>query len=254
MWEFVYPDSYHETMDEMFDAVEMMEDGLTMKPDRVFREILREQPYHLDAAHHLAVSRLRQGDGSEALYLWEQAVDIGRRAFPLSFSIGRDMIPWLYLDNRPFLRCLYSLATLRLDMERYGEGIWLLRELLLLNPGDNQGCRYLLAEALLNLGRDADFLVFQQQHKDEEMPEFLYGRVLASYRLGKKKEAELALRAAVNAYPLVGRELVKKRHTRPKDGMKGTSLLVEKIRPMPFGNSSERPGKRQMHWTGCGSM
>jgi hypothetical protein len=27
MWEFVYPDSYYETMDELFDAIEMMEDG-----------------------------------------------------------------------------------------------------------------------------------------------------------------------------------------------------------------------------------
>ena len=219
-WQFMIPDN-SEVMEELYSAIDMMEDGLTVKPDNTFRKLLEEYPWLLDAAHHLALSRLRQGDGSEALYWWEYGVDMGRRAIPLEFQVGRDLLPWEMIDNRPFLRCLDGLATARMGMDMYGEAMWLYREILLLNPRDNLGSRYLLGEVLLKLDNDLQFLELYKRYSDDGMPEFLYGRVLANYRLGNLQEAAQAFWFAEQKLPLVAKELKKKRHTRPKDWEEG---------------------------------
>jgi hypothetical protein len=48
------------------------------------------------------------------------------------------------------------------------------------------------------------------------MPEILYGRAIAFFKLGQRKLATAALKKAIEYQPLVGRELLKKRHRLPK--------------------------------------
>jgi hypothetical protein len=49
------------------------------------------------------------------------------------------------------------------------------------------------------------------------MEQLMYGRVLALYQLGQRDEAAAALDDAIEFLPLVAKELVKKRHRRPKN-------------------------------------
>ena len=86
------------------------------------------------------------------------------------------------------------------------------QKLLLLNPNDNQGVRTLAEEALFKLDRLEDALKIAEQYPDDIMPDTLYGRALALFKLGRREEATVALQQAVENLPLVGKELLKVRH------------------------------------------
>lgn len=58
------------------------------------------------------------------------------------------------------------------------------QKLLLLNPNDNQGVRTLAEEALFKLDRLEDALKIAEQYPTDIMPDTLYGRALALFKLG----------------------------------------------------------------------
>ncbi|MBT9149613.1 MAG: hypothetical protein DDT27_01335 [Dehalococcoidia bacterium] len=89
--------------------------------------------------------------------------------------------------------------------------------ILSLNPNDNQGVRSLAINCNFMLKRPWEVLGISQQYLEDIMPEVIYGRVLALYQLGLKSEAETELSKAVDYLPLVAKELIKKRHSRPKE-------------------------------------
>src|SRR3989337_1933003 len=107
-WQFVYPEAYEELMEEFHQGVELLEGGRLKKAERIFRQTLAQMPDHLDALHHLALVLDEQGRKAIARTVWEEAVRIGRAAFPAGFDPGRDRLEWGWLDNRPFLRCLQA--------------------------------------------------------------------------------------------------------------------------------------------------
>ena len=56
------------------------------------------------------------------------------------------LLPWGWIDNRPFLRCLYSWALCLWRLERYTEAEEAFKRILWLNPTDNQGARFVIDE------------------------------------------------------------------------------------------------------------
>ena len=56
-WEFVYPKTYSQTMDEFYSGCESFEEGDLLKAESIFKSVLAEMPDHLDAIHHLAMVR-----------------------------------------------------------------------------------------------------------------------------------------------------------------------------------------------------
>jgi tetratricopeptide (TPR) repeat protein len=216
-WEFVYPDMYGNVMDEFNTGCEFyFDEGNLDEAERVFRGVLAQMPDHLDAIHHLAMVLSERNQIEQAHDLWDQAVRIGRKAFPQDFKPGTDRLEWGCLENRPFLRCLHGLALARYEEEEVEEALSLFQELLSLNPNDNQGVRAMAEGALFNLGRWEDALKITEQYRDDGMPEILYGRALALFKLGRRPEATIALKEAVEYLPLVRKELLKKRHRLPR--------------------------------------
>ncbi len=215
-WEFVFPDVYNDLRDEFFSGCESYEKGHLDEAERAFRAVLARMPDHLDALHHLAIVLSKRNLGDQALDLWEQAVRIGRKGFPQGFEAGLDRLEWGWLGNRPFLRSLQGLALARYEDGKLEEALDLFQELLSLNPNDNQGVRAMVVQALFELGRFEDALKITEQYIDDAMPETLYGRALALFKLGRKREATATLKKAVKYLPLVAKELLKTRHHLPK--------------------------------------
>jgi tetratricopeptide (TPR) repeat protein len=215
-WEFVYPHIHEDLTDEFYRGCELYEEGGLDQAEKVFRTVLAEMPDHLDAIHHLALILSQRNLPKEARSLWEQAVHIGRKAFPKDFETGKDCLEWGWLENRPFLRCLHGLALVRYEEGKIEEALMLFQELLSLNPNDNQGVRALALEALFRLGKFEDALRITEQYRHDIMPDTMYGKALAHFKLGHRKEATLALRKATKHLPLVGRELLKSKHRLPK--------------------------------------
>lgn len=220
-WEFIYPHPYRELTPQFNAGCELYEEDELDRAESVFRDVLAQMPDHLDAIHHLAMILSERGLSGQAAALWEQSVRIGRGAFPEDFETGADQLRWGWLDNRPFLRCLHGLLLVRLDTGDVEGALELCRELLRLNPGDNQGVRALALDALFRLGRFEDALEVAKRFPDDVMAETVYGQPLALFRLERRREATMALRKAIGRLPLVARELLKARHRRPKTAASG---------------------------------
>ncbi|MBM2832418.1 MAG: hypothetical protein HW414_1470 [Dehalococcoidia bacterium] len=215
-WHFVYPDAYSHLMDLFDEGCESYDEGDLDQAERAFNAVLAAMPDHLDAIHHLAMVLSERDLIYQANDLWEQAVRIGRKTFPKDFNPGEDRLQWGWLENRPFLRCLHGLALAKYEEYHTGEALSLFQELLSLNPNDNQGVRAMAEEALFELNRFEDALKVTEQYPDDMMPETLYGQALALYILGRIREADGALREAIEYSPLVRKELLKKRHRLPR--------------------------------------
>ncbi len=70
--------------------------------------------------------------------------------------------------------------------------------MLRLNPGDNQGIRYLLAACLLEMGSDEALGKLLDQYEDDATAIWLYTRALWAFRrLGAGPEANASLRTAL---------------------------------------------------------
>ena len=74
---------------------------------------------------------------------YEVGVKIGELSFNDEFN---GVLSWGHIDNRPYLRCLhgYGLTLWRLDKPEEARKIF--NKILWLNPRDNQGIRFLLAD------------------------------------------------------------------------------------------------------------
>ena len=215
-WRFVYSDIYDNLMDEFDSGCEFYEQGNLDEAERVFKAVLAQMRDHLDAIHHLALVLSERNLLDQARDLWDQSVRIGRKAFPQDFKLGRERLEWGWLENRPFLRCLHGLALARYDEGEVEEALRLFQELLSLNPNDNQGVRAMAEEVLFKLGRLEDALEITEQYREDVMPETLYGRALALFKLGRRREASVALKQAIRYLPLVRKELLKTGHRLPR--------------------------------------
>jgi len=215
-WVFVYPAIYGDLRDQFDAGCESYEEGDLDEAERVCRIVLRQMPDHLDALHHLAMVLSDRSLTDQAHDLWNQAVRIGHKAFPQDFEPGRDRLEWALLENRPFLRCLHGLALTKYDAEEVEKALRLFQELLSLNPNDNQGVRAMAQNVLFKLGRFEDAIEVAERYPNDIMPETLYGRALALFKLGRRQEANAALRKAIKYLPLVGKELLKTKHRLPR--------------------------------------
>jgi len=88
---------------------------------------------------------------------------------------------WLATETRPYMRVRLELAECLWGLGRGSASVEHLYALLKLNPGDNQGIRYLLAAHLLDLRRDAEFDDLLKQY-DEESTFMFFSKTLREFR------------------------------------------------------------------------
>ena len=91
---------------------------------------------------------------------------------------------WGFLETRPYMRARHCLAE---DLWRSGNqetAIGHLREMLSLNPGDNQGLRYVLLAWLMHMGDDAAVTAHLRQHGDEASTFICYTQALFAFKAG----------------------------------------------------------------------
>jgi len=106
--------------------------------------------------------------------------------------------------TRPYMRAMCGLAQALEQLGRITEAVEHYRELLRLNPGDNQGVRYLLMPRLLELGHDAEAARLLKSFP-EQSATWAYAQSLLAFRLssGKSTAARRELKAAFSANPHV---------------------------------------------------
>ena len=133
-----------------------------------------------------------------ARQLLEEGVAAGERA------VGRRVFAqdagefWLIFETRPYMRAQASLAAVLWRLGRREEAVEHQRELLRLNPRDNQGLRYRQANWLLALGfYDELDRLFADHAGDGHAPGFTYTKALAAFaRHGDGAQAQELLAQA----------------------------------------------------------
>ena len=210
-----------ELQERFYQAVEVWADGRSDVAQKMLYAVVADCPHHIDAIHHLSLLYREQGRETEAYIYCQAAVGIGLHALPQKFSWKTARLEWPWLENRPFLRAYHSLGVWNLDNARYDEAIEIFRRLLSVNPNDNQGVRHLLPHCWFEKNAPARIVTHCRKYRDDIAPEILYSEALALVRLGRNEEARTALEHCVAELPLVGRELLKKRHRRPKSVLEG---------------------------------
>ncbi|MBI2954859.1 MAG: hypothetical protein HYY30_11135 [Chloroflexi bacterium] len=142
----------------------------------------------------------------EAAELYARGVAAGERA------LGREAFEeavgdfWGIIETRPYMRARAGLAQALWAMGRRQEAIDHVWDMLRLNPGDNQGMRYILLSWLLEIGEDAqaEELLETEEYRDDVSAIWTYGRALHAYRAeGDSKNARDLLAGAINWNPHV---------------------------------------------------
>jgi tetratricopeptide (TPR) repeat protein len=143
-------------------------------------------------------------DIQEARRLYEQGVQAGERA--LGAEVFDEVAGefWDLIETRPYMRARHRLAEVQWRLGEREAAIGHARGLLRLNPGDNQGIRYLLATWLLAVGDDAGLESLLTDYPEEWSANWAYTRVLLTFRRsGAGRKADQALKHALEVNPHV---------------------------------------------------
>ncbi len=160
-------------------------------------EALEVSPFCADAFNYLAFqSRYTQ----EQLFLYRCAVQVGEAALGELFFKKNSGHFWVLIETRPYMRALVGLAECLWDTGQKDEAIKKFWELLRLNPGDNQGIRYILGFRLLEENRqdELDKLFKEHDSQKENSCFMLYNKALHLFRKGDS-EAGRVLQQAIKS-------------------------------------------------------
>src|SRR5579864_1257957 len=153
-----------------------------------------------DCADAYVILAEQSEDVAKAVDLYAQGVAAGERALgPGTFAQNAGRI-WELIATRPYMRSRMGLAQCLEELGRRGEAIGHYRELLRLNPHDNQGVRFSLLPALLISGLDGEAGALLEQFRGDPTAVLLYGRSLLMFRReGDSPAARAGLRRALGA-------------------------------------------------------
>jgi tetratricopeptide (TPR) repeat protein len=141
---------------------------------------------------------------SRALEYYRQGVEAGERALGQEFFRENAGHFWGLLETRPYMRARRGLADALCRLGRQEDALEHYREMLRLNPNDNQGNRYVMLDLLLQLEREEDARQLLRQYRDEWSAVWLYTRALLAFRAsGASAKANAVLHKALKENPHV---------------------------------------------------
>jgi hypothetical protein len=129
--------------DPIIDALELRDRGDVLGAIRALEALVEWDVRCLDAHAHLGMLAFADDDPGTALAHYATGVRVAEDALGEAFG---GVLPWGWIDNRPFLRCLHGLTVSAWRLGRRDDAEALCWALLWLNPADNQGAGELLPE------------------------------------------------------------------------------------------------------------
>ena len=159
------------------------------------KKAIEISPLCADAYVLLAKHEAWASDAQLALY--RQAVEAGRKVIGEDFEEFTGGF-WGWVETRPFMRAKLGLAICLWERNEREEALKHLREMLHLNPGDNQGVRSILARYLLESSLHDELAALLKTYKEDASTDLNFSRALLVFRLhGDGAKSRKALAAAV---------------------------------------------------------
>jgi tetratricopeptide (TPR) repeat protein len=142
-------------------------------------------------------------DSKQALEFYRKGAEAGKRALGAQFQKLEGRF-WDAMETRPYMRACLGLAESLWDTGKKEESLETMREMLRLNPSDNQGVRYVLIQTLLENGADEEIGKWLQMFKSDPSSSLKYTHALWLFRReGAGAKANAQLEAALKANPHV---------------------------------------------------
>lgn len=135
-----------------------------------------------DCADAYVLLAAQEDDLEARRALYEKGVAAGERALGLDRFREDAGHFWAVLETRPYMRAREGLAGCLWQLGRREEAVAHYQGLLRLNPGDNQGVRYVLAGRLVELGQDEALARLLQAYDDDATASWAYSRALLAFR------------------------------------------------------------------------
>jgi tetratricopeptide (TPR) repeat protein len=181
---------------------EAFETESSRKRVQLAKKALKVSPDCADA--YVLLAEEDAGSLEEARELYQKGVEAGERA------LGRETFEeeaghfWGILETRPYMRARQGLAVCLWELGDREEAIEHYREMLDLNPGDNQGIRYELAGYLLDEEMDKELGELLERYEEDASAFWVYTRALWRFRKeGDTEEPTVALKEAIETNPYV---------------------------------------------------
>jgi hypothetical protein len=135
--------------DPILEAVDLKEAGDGVAAHKILMGLCEADLRCLDAHAHLGNCALERMP-KDAIRHYEVGVRIGELSLLPDFG---GLLPWGYVDNQPFLRCLYGYGLCLWRLLRHEEAEQVFHRMLWLNPSDNQRVRFLIDEVRAKTAR-----------------------------------------------------------------------------------------------------
>ncbi len=145
---------------------------------------------------YLLLADLEAKTDEEETSLCRKAVETGRRVLGQKAFQEDAGHFWGLIDTRPFMRAMDRLASCLRYTDGEEESVHLWREMLRLNPGDNQGVRYRLLSLLVEMNRNDEAESLVKEYGDEFLADWAYARALLAFRREGDTAQSRALLAA----------------------------------------------------------
>lgn len=107
---------------------------------RILMDLCQTDLRCLDAHAHLGNLAFDRRP-KDAIRHYEAGFRIGELSLGEAFD---DVLPWGWIDNRPFLRCMHGFGLCLWRLGRFEEAARIFHRMLWLNPSDNLGGRFLI--------------------------------------------------------------------------------------------------------------
>ena len=189
---FAHPPEYDEAVDQLDHLLEWRNSGTlsSMRYRPALEELVARRPWYVDGHAHLGNRLYEEGRFEQALASYGRGFSLCAKALPSEFKA---LIEWRHLENRPFLRTAHGLALCQLKLGRTEKGLSMLERMLVWNPGDNQGIRFIIGSEYLRAGLDGNAISFIETEAPQ-YPPYRYELALLRFRREDYVAAATSLR------------------------------------------------------------
>ncbi len=132
----------------------------------------------------------------EAMEYFFKAIEAGKKNLGKDFDKFKGQF-WGFHETRPFMRAMAGLASEYSYNNQIQDAVNIWKEMLELNPNDNQGVRYELLSSLLVMKKYKEAEKLINLYKDDPSAEWLYSKAYLYFSLKSKKT--MAIKALVKA-------------------------------------------------------
>ncbi len=180
-------------MQVVYDGWDFLNERDSITAKKKAQRALSIWPHCVDAKNILASIYMDRFKFIEAERIYKEAI-----ADTVSQQGGKikiEGIPyWGEIDTRPYMRARHGLGLCSINLGKFQDALHEFKTLLDLNPNDNQGIRFLLADVYFYLG---DRKKAEENYKKYSEPEGAYNYALLMFSIGEKSKANNLLKESI---------------------------------------------------------